>query len=169
MFPGIEPLIRTSSIVVVATFNGYRDARWNTTSGERPSTTEYVDSSYPVTIVRNVQLATEELLRGAVAELDGAYVRGGELGCDSVSYSNMPEMTAGHRAAFFFSPLPTAGSREIPQLLRVWPIDDNNVITTDAGAMTLAELREAVENTAYDPTDPLGTSPGTPEPTAASQ
>ena len=168
VYPGIAPLVRTSSIVVVAMFDDYGDPRWNTTSGDRPTTIEYLESGYPVTIVRDLRLTTVEFLRGDPSDMSGAYVRGGELGCDSIVYSNMPEMATGYRAVFFGS-LPTAGAQELPQLLRVWPIDDSNVVTTDSGAIELAELRDLVENTPYDPTDPFGTSQDSPEPTTAPQ
>lgn len=153
--PGVQPLMRMSWAVVIATFEAYGEPRWNTVGGERPTWEEHTNADYPVTIIRDVRLQVEDYLRGTPAELEGAYVRGGQIGCDAVSYGNMPEFRAGDRAIFFFAPLdiPALGAAPLPQLARVWLLgDDASVLPySGAGVGTVDELRALLEEVPFTP------------------
>ncbi|MEP7379105.1 MAG: hypothetical protein ABI725_06020 [Chloroflexota bacterium] len=165
---GLERLARISAVMVAGTFGGYGPGRWNTPDGKRPTSEEYLDSTYDVTIVRDVRISVETSVRGAPTDLEGAYVRGGEIGCDSIRYSHIPELEPGSRWLFFLNPGPVgdANSPVLTELLRAWPISAKNVVTTDAGAlMPLDELDAAVGSIPYTPDDPSGTSEATARPT----
>jgi hypothetical protein len=161
MYPGNEPLLRMAAVIVVGKFQGYGETRWNTTTGQRPSSKQYLESGYPITIVRDIRVESVEFVRGSEPALAGAYVRGGRLGCDVVSYDNVPELRPGQRLAFFFS-LPPGSDPESegrPQLMRVWPIDGQQNFTPATGpSLTLEELRDLASFTPYAPEDPMGSS-----------
>jgi hypothetical protein len=153
---GLEPLLEMSSSIAVATFGMYGEPRWNTPGGERPSWDQYTNAEYPVTIIRNVELDVEEFLRGTDAELAGAYARGGQIGCDSVTYTNMPEFTAGDRAIFFFAPLviQELSPDPLPQLARVWAIEEDGTLRAYSGGgsgLTLDELQAKINEVPFAP------------------
>lgn len=159
VYPQVEKLVSMSSAIIIATFAGYGEPRWSTTSGERPTTEEYVESDYVVTIVRDVQFDVDEFLRGTDVELSGAYVRGGELGCDRFSFSNLPDLAIGDRAVYFVGPLPVAGpgSEQAPLLMRVWWIRESGALEPydGPGVGTLEELTQLIEETPFSPHVPF--------------
>lgn len=156
VYPQVETLVGMSSAIVIATFDGYGEPRWSTVSGERPTTEEYLESDYVVAIVRDVHLDVEAFLRGSEADLSGAYVRGGQLGCDRFTFSDVPELETGDRAVYFVGPLPVAGpgSEPLPLLLRVWWIRDGDVLEPNDGpgaGTTIEGLGDLIERTPFSP------------------
>jgi hypothetical protein len=154
---GLTSLGHVAADVFVGDFNGYGEASWTTPDGKRPTTDEVENADYDVTIIRDVEFGVSDLVRGSDADVADAYVRGGSIGCDSVAYDNMPELTPGSRAVYFLMTLPVGerGSPDRHQLIAVWPISADDVITTDAGSpMTLSDFTEALDQVKYSPSQP---------------
>jgi hypothetical protein len=151
---GLEPLARISDAVVVGTFEGYGPGYWTTADGKRPSSEEFRHATYDITIVRNITFKVEQAIRGSAQDVDGAYVRGGVVGYDSISYSNMPELMLGSRLVLFLAPvrIGSTSSAAQQQVTSAWPVTDDGVATTDAGSpISLVDLERTVSTTPYSP------------------
>jgi hypothetical protein len=159
VYPEVETLVGMSSVIAIATFEEYGEPGWSTLTGERPTTEEYVHADYPVSIVREISLDVDDYLRGTDTDLAGAFVRGGELGCDKMEYSHMPELEEGAEAVFFVGPLLVhgLGSQQVPQLLRVWWIYEGGFqpYYGPGSGMTQEELEEMIQQVPFEPWDPV--------------
>jgi hypothetical protein len=142
----IQELTSFSSIVVLATFDGYGGERWNTPHGERPTSEEFLEHGY-ATIVRNVGLGDVSAVRGSERDLTGAYVRGGTIGCDSVTYSQLPELIRGEQYLVFIEPLPIgdATSEVLPQVIEAWRVTGDGRVETDFGTSLLAHVLDEIQ------------------------
>lgn len=150
---GPQALASLSETVVVGLLSRYAPGHWNTPDAEHPTREQFDESGYHVTIVRDVELAVEKLLRGSEADAADAYIQGGTAGCDTVAYDNMPDLEAGSRRVFFMTRLPVGGSADLrPQLFRTWAVDEHDVVTTDVGGfMTLDDLAALLDAMPYVP------------------
>jgi hypothetical protein len=155
---GLEPLTRISNLILIATFDGYGDATWNTPDGSRPTSEEFRNSSYDVTIIRGVQMTVDEDLRGTTAEAADIYVRGGTVGCDTIAYSDAQQLLFGSRYVFYGASWvgDPAGKPRLA-LIRAWVLDSANSARDEFGQeIALADIRTAAESIPYDPTHPYG-------------
>jgi hypothetical protein len=150
--------------IVVAVFEGYGAAAWNTPDGRRPSRRDVQEKS--ARLVRPLALEVQAALRGSGSPK--AIERGGTLGCDVVTYSEDVALTQRQRYLFFLAPV--ADSEGQPSgntaLLAAWRIGQDDVVATAGeGPMTLADVRDflagrTVPSAAPGSGEPLPTTPG---------
>lgn len=142
----INSLRRDATAVVVGVFGGYGPAIWSTPDGHRPTRAE-MDAA-PASLVRPIQIDVKGELKGARAAAQVAVQRGGERGCDRLTYEGDPALEQGRRYVFFLVPLvDNAGLQLDEQLvLAAWPVGpEDRVNTPKDGNLSLDELKEAVD------------------------
>lgn len=161
----VNSLRRDATSVIVGVFGGYGPAMWNTPDGHRPTRAEF--QSAPASLVRPIQIDVKGELKGARAVAERAVQRGGERGCDQITYDGDPVLEDGRRYVFFLVPLADNVGAQLEQqlVLAVWPVGpDDRVDTAKDGKLTLAELKDAIDNgkpeTTPNPNEPSGPPQG---------
>ena len=152
--PGAFPLAdlaQRSRIVAVATFEGDDAVVWSTPDGHRPSLDEFQHGD--AIIIRTLKLADSGMLRGDKADLADARRGGGQIGCDSVTFSNSREMIVGTRyVLFFFDAADPTGRNDIPSVLDALPLDTSNVaVASVEGPVPLGQIVQVIRNNPYRP------------------
>lgn len=161
----VDSLRRDATSVIVGVFGGYGPAIWNTPDGRRPTQASF--QSGPASLVRPIQIDVKGELKGARAMAERAVQRGGESGCDQVSYDGDPVLQDGRRYVFFLVPLVDNSGAQLDQqlVLAAWPVGpDDRVDTAKDGKVTLADLKDAIDNgkpeTTPNPNEPSGPPQG---------
>lgn len=149
-FP-LPDLARRSRVIAGATFEGYDKPVWDTPDGHRPSPDEFQHGN--AIIIREINVADGDMLRGAKADLMDANQGGGQIGCDSVTFSNSREMVVGTRyVLFFFDAADPTGRNDIPSVLDALPLDTSNVaVASVEGPVPLGQIVKVIRNNPYRP------------------
>lgn len=151
---------RRSEAVAVATFAGYGQAAWNTPDGKRPSESQ-LRASDPI-IVRRVHLDDVTMLRGDAATVEVAQWVGGQLGCDSITFSEPEDLVPGTRYVMFlsdvfaFSDYATSGNTTmVPAIGVALALNASDVATAEVeGPISLTRIMKTVRDNPYLPPAP---------------
>jgi hypothetical protein len=162
----IGSLRKQATNIVVGVFGGFGQARWNTPDGHRPSKEEVRDTS--TVLLRSVAIDVKGQIRGARTAAEHAVVGGGQLGCDSVMYSDDPALTVGQRYIFFLFPILNSKLEPSDDLLVIaaWPVGKSDVVSTpQEGDMSLADVKKGIEEgtkpiVGPNPSEPWPSGPG---------
>jgi hypothetical protein len=130
-----------SPAIVIGTFQGFGTTKWNTPGSRRPTPAEFAKSA--AMLVRPVSIKVENILRGSIASIPHAIVRGGQLGCDLITHSDTPNLTVAVRYIFYLIPVADSDLKPSSDMLVVaaWPIDSNNMVdTVDDGQVPLSQI-----------------------------
>ena len=134
-----------SSIVVVATFDGFETPRWNTPDGLRPKAPSIHTADK---IYRPAHVTIKQTVAGpSPASSFAVRVDGGDLGCDHYAYDYSPTLAAGSQYVMFIGySVDSAGATTSDlSLVEAWPLSQTNVVTTPLeGSLDLATLKSAV-------------------------
>ena len=132
--------------IVVGIFAGHGTAEWNTPDGHRPSAQEVQEKT--ARLIRPISIELKGQIRGARTSAEDAIVRGGELGCDKVTYTDDTPLTVGQRYLFFMLPLLDSEAQRSDKLLvlAAWPVGKSDVVTTrHEGDMSLADVKKGID------------------------
>ena len=141
--------LRGATFVFVGAFNGYREAIWNTSDGQRPQDLVTVRDfkRWPgATIFRPLDVRIDEVVRGSAKDLTGARVLGGTAGCDRFTFAD-PDLRAGGQYVFVMSPVGDADEvvRNNLALTAAFPASaDGRVSVPGRPSMSLAAFRQLV-------------------------
>jgi hypothetical protein len=158
----IGNLRKDAADIVVGLFGGYGQPEWNTPDGHRPSKEEVQQTS--ALLMRPVSIDVKGQIRGARGAAEHAVVGGGQLGCDSVTYSNDLALAVGQRYIFFLFPILNSKLEPSDDLLVIaaWPVGKNDVVVTaQEGDMSLDDVKKGIEE---GPKPTVAPSPGEPWP-----
>lgn len=144
----VESLAGASSTILLGTFHGHDEARWNTPDGHRPTPSELVETS--ARLHRPMRLTVERVIRGAADDAAHAFDPSGRLDCDMTAVIGGRELVIGQRYVFFLFAVSNSvgamsGDR---QLVDAWPVGTDDVVeTAQQGPIPLTELLERIERT----------------------
>ena len=144
--PFIERLTGLASTILVGTFNGHDQARWNTPDGHRPTASELMETS--ARLHRPLRITVERALRGEPDDAGHAFDPGGRLDCDLTALAGGRELTLGARYVFFLMAVSNSVGALVGdlQLIDAWPVGaDDRVETPGEGSKPLEDLVEAIE------------------------
>ncbi len=160
-----------SSTIVLGTFLGYGDARWNTRDGNPPVVSD--PHKLPeILIYSPVKIAVDSSLRGDAAATATARVLGGQVGCNAQRWQAAPALAVGTKYVFFVQPSRDSEVSGItdPWVAWAWPTNaDGSVQTPLEGDVTLDDLAKAIADSPVVPIPtPLPEVPQSPEATQPS-
>lgn len=139
--PTVEHLADLSSAILLGTFDGHDEARWNTPDGHRPTPNELTETS--ARLYRPLRITLERAIRGTAGDAAHAFDPGGRLDCDLVAFIGGPELVQGQRYVFFLLAVTNSVGDEAGdlQLIDAWPVGaDDMVETPGEGPKRLADL-----------------------------
>lgn len=162
----IGNLRKDATDIVVGVFGGYGEAEWNTPDGHRPSAQEVQEKT--ARLIRPISIELKGQIRGARTAAEHAIVRGGELGCDKVTYFDDIPLIVGQRYLFFMLPLLDSEDQRSDKLLvlAAWPVGKSDVVTTPhEGDMSLADVKKGIDEgpkpaETPNPNEPWPSGPG---------
>ncbi len=156
----IGSLRKDATDIVVGIFAGYGPAEWNTPDGHRPSAQDVQEKT--ARLIRPISIELKGQIRGARTAAEHAIVRGGELGCDKVTYIDDTPLTVGQRYLFFMLPLLDSEAQRSDKLLvlAAWPVGKSDVVTTaHEGDMSLDDVKKAIDEGPKPPETPNPNEP----------
>lgn len=141
----LQNVASASSAALVAEFEGYESATWNTSDGSRPARPSIHGSEK---LYRPAKLRISDVLTGSVTGATiTARVDGGKLGCDSYDFDYSPDLKIGQSYLFFlgYSVDASGTATSDLSLVEAWPIrSDGSIVTPLEGETTINEVRAVV-------------------------
>lgn len=126
--PTIANLSSVNELVILATFDGYDEARWNSSDGLPPK----APSDLWVAIVTPARFTSEDSIRGEVDRASGFEIPGGQIGCDRQSVDSAPALKDGDRYLVFLQ-APNSQEAQVNDAWLVYdafPVRSDNLIET---------------------------------------
>ena len=143
----------TADVIVVGRYLREDEGFWDTEKGARP---EIDDPSNAVPGIRTpVEIDIEQAVRGRVETR--VTVRGGQIGCDHISWRSNPALAGGTKYVLFLMNVTLRSGERVVTIGDAWPIDRSETVESPLeGPLKLDDLVRGLSP---------GSPPLTPEPT----